>query len=1076
MTALLLGITVSSLVLAALLFLSKFSVLQQQAAHALLTRAQVQAQYAFSEMERRLEEVGAAIAADENAIAVVSLVVNYEERSDYQPLIFDSPKQDLANLLERYASSVGMDIAVIYDGQRDPMAFYLPSEAGPVSGYYQYRGGEANMVYTSGEARTLRPPLFLADVHDSRHGWESGDIHLHASQEGSLFLDINLPLTDETIEVADSSQPFLRLGYVIDKTLIESIASRSEAGVHLRYGDTVLRAGGAPEIAAHIEASPQRLAELVQAVEDGELMWDEFRSGELSYLRGVTRLAVSDKGGASLSFVQDSQTLSFGIEAVRETLLWLLPLIALLLIPVGQAFANRTIISPVRKLTEFSSRLGRGEYETMDVFRSGGELTTLAAALNAMSKTLKLREGELRASRAQFESIIDNAPAIIYMKDLDGRYVLVNNGYLKLVGKEEDAVIGTTDFDHFPEEVAAKVKENERFVTESRTPLEFEEKVTYPDGTIHTYLSVRFPLQDEAGEVVALCGISTDVTERKKIEQSLTLSRLVIENANEAIVITDLEGNIVEVNEAYERIVGFTREEVVGRNPRVTKSGRHDAAFYKKMWHDIKTKGVWEGEIWDRRKNGEIFPKWLSITTVFDESGVATHYVAIFSDITSKKQTEEQLEKLAYYDPLTDLPNRMSFHEQLGKDITLAKRGGKKLALFFLDLDRFKNVNDTLGHNAGDELLVKVGQRLKSTVRQSDTVSRLGGDEFTVILGGVEDASQVGGLAQKVVDAIAEPFDLFGNEVHIGTSVGVSVFPDDSSDKNVLIKNADLAMYQAKESGRNNFHFYSREMQERLNQRVHLEESIRQAIDNQEFTLFYQPKVEIASGEVIAMEALVRWLKPDGSMVSPAEFIPVAEETGLIVPLGKWILSEACRQTAEWNQRYGLTLKVAVNLSARQFQDEDVVSMVDAVSHEMGLEHRFLELEITESMVMGNVDESIVTMDRLRELGVSLAIDDFGTGYSSLNYLKRFPIDTLKIDQSFIRELEVNSDDASIVRAIISMAHSLDLTVVAEGVETVEQLDFLHQHACEVAQGFYLHRPLDAAAFELVVATRNQLT
>ncbi len=1074
MTALLLGMMFLSLVIAALFFVYRLAILQQQAAYKVLSGAHLQARHTFDDMERRLRDVGRAIASDESVIAGVGLIVNYEDRDDYQPLIFDPAKQELANLLQRNAGGADIEIAVIYDGQGEPVAFYLPSEVGQVSGYFQYEKGVARMVYTSGQEQTLRPPLFLKDAHDVEHGREMGGPHLHVSDDGSLLYDLYLPIADISSTQGEGEASIIRLGYMVDKGVMENIASRADAGVHLRYGDTVLLAGGAPNISPYIEESPLLSEELKQAVEHGELYWDEFSSGGMSFMRGVTRYDVADKGSATLSFVQDSETLSFGIAAMQDTLLWLLPLIAVVLVPVGQLFANHTITSPVRKLIEISSRLGQGQFETIEPFKGTGELAQLAASFNAMSKTLELREGELKDSRAQFENIINNAPAIIYMKDLSGRYLLVNGGYEKFVGKSEAEILGSTDFDHFPQEVAAKVRDNERFVIERREPLEFEEKVTHPDGTVHTYLSVRFPLKNDVNEVVALCGISTDVTERKKIEQNLTLSRLVIENANEAIVITDLDGNIVEVNEAYERIVGFTRDEVIGRNPKITKSGRHDAAFYKKMWHDITTTGRWEGEIWDRRKSGEIFPKWLSITTVFDEAGKASHYVAIFADITTKKQTEEQLEKLAYYDPLTELPNRMYFHEQLRKTISISGRREDKTAVLFLDLDRFKYVNDTLGHSAGDALLVKVAERLQWLTRESDTVSRLGGDEFTIILRGLDRTDQVASIAQNVVDALAQPFEVVGAVVHIGASVGVSVFPDDGSDADTLIKNADLAMYQAKERGKNCYNFYSLDMQDKLNQRLLLEEELRQAIEREEFVVYYQPKVDIATGRVTGMEALVRWFKPDGTMVSPSEFIPVAEETGLIVPMGKWILGKACQQTAQWNQRYGLSLKVAVNLSARQFQDEDVITMVDTVSRDAGLKHHLLELEITESMVMGSVDESIATMEKLRGLGVSLAIDDFGTGYSSLNYLKRFPINTLKIDQSFIRDLHESSEDASIVRAIISMAHSLELSVVAEGVETAAQLAFLHQHACETAQGFYLHRPLCSDDFEKLVSTGPQ--
>jgi diguanylate cyclase (GGDEF)-like protein/PAS domain S-box-containing protein len=543
------------------------------------------------------------------------------------------------------------------------------------------------------------------------------------------------------------------------------------------------------------------------------------------------------------------------------------------------------------------------------------------------------------------------------------------------------------------------------------------------------------------------------------------LAKNIIENANEGVVVTDVNGVITDVNEAYENITGYSRDEVVGESPSINKSGRHDRNFYQGMWNSIHDKGFWQGEIWDRRKNGEVYPKWLSINTVRDERGQPSHYVGIFSDITSKKATEEQLERLAYFDSLTNLPNRLLFRDRLSQEVAAARRHGNRVALFFIDLDRFKYVNDTLGHAAGDELLQIVAQRLRQCVRESDTVSRLGGDEFTVIIPDIEHADQVSGIAQKIIDDLGRSIPLRAQEVQIGASVGVAVFPDDGEDVEQLIRHADMALYKAKDEGRNNFQFFSAELQTHIADRIALEEDLRKGLERNEFLLHYQPKYNLATGAISGMETLVRWQHPVRGMVSPVEFIPLAEETGLIIPMSEFILREACRQTTDWIKASGMPLKVAVNLSARQFQQSDLVEVIKHTLDETGLSAELLELELTERMVMGDVDEAIRTMQALRELGLSLAIDDFGTGYSSLSYLKRFPINTLKIDQSFVRDLTIDSDDASIVQAIIAMGRQLDLHVVAEGVETEEQLEFLRQHGCGEIQGYLMSRPLPDGEF-----------
>ncbi|MBF0124868.1 MAG: EAL domain-containing protein, partial [Magnetococcales bacterium] len=556
------------------------------------------------------------------------------------------------------------------------------------------------------------------------------------------------------------------------------------------------------------------------------------------------------------------------------------------------------------------------------------------------------------------------------------------------------------------------------------------------------------------------------IQRQKEAESELRLAANVFANASEAILITDTHGSIIDINSSYTNITGFSRADVVGKNPRIAKSGRHDDSFYRDMWQAILDHGKWAGEIWDRRKNGEIYPKWLTINAVKNEYGQTSHYVGIFSDISLIKATEQKLEQLAYYDVLTGLPNRMLFRDRMEHEMLVAHRKSGKVALFFVDLDRFKQVNDTLGHAAGDQLLNEVGRRLGSCVRKSDTVARLGGDEFTVILAEVIRPNIIAHIAGNIVTTLAQPIQLGDQTAYIGASIGIAVYPDDGQDFITLTKNADIAMYKAKENGRGNYQFFKEEMNRQSTRRLSLEQRLRKAVERDELFLFYQPKADLPSGRISGMEALVRWRTVEGENISPGEFIPIAEESGLITAIGEWVVTTACSQAQKWYSQGLGPFRMAINLSAAQFQQRGLRQFIENVIRQAGLPADWLEMEITESMMMGDVNQAIATMEDLCSSGMHIAIDDFGTGYSSLGYLKRFPIHTLKVDQSFVRQLVTDSSDSAIVSAIISMAHRLNLEVVAEGVETREQLDFLAAERCDQIQGYFLSRPVSASDME----------
>jgi diguanylate cyclase (GGDEF)-like protein/PAS domain S-box-containing protein len=579
------------------------------------------------------------------------------------------------------------------------------------------------------------------------------------------------------------------------------------------------------------------------------------------------------------------------------------------------------------------------------------------------------------------------------------------------------------------------------------------------------------PSQADLHLITEFSRITGLAVERFRVETCLRQYAQVFESTREGIVITDLTPNIISVNRAYQEMTGYTQTEVVGRNPRILKSGRHGEAFYQTMWANIHTSGYWQGEIWNRRKDGEIYPELLTISTVKDDQGKPSHYVGVLTDISQIKHTEQKLEHLAHYDPLTELPNRLLVQSRLGHALERAQRQHLEAAVLFIDLDRFKTVNDSLGHPVGDELLEAFAQRMRDRLRKEDTMGRLGGDEFLVVLEELQHPEDAAGVAQSLISMLERPFILSGGqEVYVGASIGISIFPGDGKNSIELVQNADAAMYQAKDQGRNTYRFYTPALSEAVNERLEMEAKLRRALVNKEFVLYYQPQVDISSSKIKGVEALVRWQSPTAGIISPARFIPLAEETGLILPLGEWVLRTACTQTKQWLDA-GLPVEaVAINISSRQLQQKNIVELVAQVLAETGLAAEHLKLELTESVIMERGAQAVKILTELRDLGVRLAIDDFGTGYSSLAYLKRFPIDELKIDQSFVRDIPSDKNDMEIAATIIAMGRNLNLSIVAEGVETKEQLEFLTAHECQAYQGYLYSRPISSTEFELLLS------
>ncbi|TBU94848.1 GGDEF domain-containing protein [Stutzerimonas kirkiae] len=555
-------------------------------------------------------------------------------------------------------------------------------------------------------------------------------------------------------------------------------------------------------------------------------------------------------------------------------------------------------------------------------------------------------------------------------------------------------------------------------------------------------------------------------------QSSLRQAAAVVDSTQEGVLVTDAKQTIIHVNPAFSLITGYSLEEVLGKTPKMFASGKHDSDFYREMWQSLEGKGAWSGEIWNRRKSGEVYPQWQNLRRIVDEQGVVTHYIAVFSDLSALKRSREELDYLAHYDPLVSLPNRLLFSERAKHDLERARSGRRKGALLLIDLDHFKDINESLGHSLGDALLQEVARRLKGHQKENMTLARLGGDEFALLC---EDCSadQAAALALRLIDSLNVPYNLAGNELFSTASIGIVLYPEEVQNVEQLLRNADSALFKAKGSGRSTYAFYSQELTSQAQQRLELASSLRQALEQQQLRVHYQGIYDLSNGRIVSFEALVRWLHPEQGLIPPAAFIPIAEESGMISAIDHWVLEEACRQMQLWLSQGKVLRFVSVNISSRLFSHADLDQHIARILRRTGLEPRYLELEITESAVMEDPDAASVLLARLRALGVRLAIDDFGTGYSSLLRLKSMKVHKLKIDQGFISGLPDDQEDAAITRSVIGLAHNLGLCVVAEGVETAEQAAFLLQEGCDFGQGYGFARPQAASDIDWCDSTMS---
>ncbi len=663
-------------------------------------------------------------------------------------------------------------------------------------------------------------------------------------------------------------------------------------------------------------------------------------------------------------------------------------------------------------------------------------------------------------------------PDILFELDDQGRYIQVLAHHRRLLVDTPDRLIGETVRGILPEDAADAIEAALREADREGVSTGRQYRLTLSGEVCWFELSIARKLSGK-GERPRFIVLARDITKRKQTEESLYLFANAFKHSGEAIVITDNENRIIAVNPAMIRHTGYDYHELIGQNPRMLSSGHAPRDTYREMWAALNASGYWQGELWHRCKNGMVYPKWAAISAIRNTENEVTHYIASYTDISERKAAEARIEFIAHHDVLTGLFNRYSLEERLEQTLLAARRNQTLAAVMFIDMDRFKNINDTLGHHTGDALLVEIGNRLDRKVRESDIVARLGGDEFVVVLSGVDSTLAAGAVAAEIVDCLGEVYTIDAKVLHITSSIGISMFPQDGEDVETLMKHADAAMYHAKDKGRNNFQFFTAAMNIAIEARMMLETELRRAIEQREFELYYQPICN-TRGEWRSLEALLRWRHPEKGLIQPGQFIPVAEESRLIIPLGMWVIEEACRQSAEWRDNYGIALPLSVNISMHQLYSIGLHDKVKALRSRYNLDVGSLRFEITESTAMDNPELAIEQLWRFRDAGIELAIDDFGIGYSSLAYLKKLPIHTLKLDRTFVDDISRDDNDEAISAATVALAHNLGLNVVAEGVETEAQQDFLIAHGCDFLQGFLYSHPLPPAEVARLYRTRSE--
>lgn len=753
-------------------------------------------------------------------------------------------------------------------------------------------------------------------------------------------------------------------------------------------------------------------------------------------------------------------------------------LYTLFTIIIGSVFAwfmARGLTQDIRHLERTAHRVAMGERHLDFHLDRSDELGKLGDDFQFMVNVIQ-------DSEKLFKTVINATPDWIFIKDKNFRYLFANQGFADSLKMKTEDFLGKTDDDlGFSKELIygnlgkgiRGFRADDEDVLAGISIHNPYDPATFHDASLHIFDTYKVPLLDSQNMVYASLGISRDVTERLDMEVKLHQAAVVYDRSSEGILITDSELIIIAVNKAFSLITGYSEKEILGKQPSLLASGKHDKAFYQQMWDELLSNGYWRGEIINRHKDGHLYNEWKKISVLKNSEGVITNYVANFSDISDLKKSEEKLKHMAEHDQLTQLPNRNLLKHHLKEAILRATENNTKIAVFFLDLDNFKQINDTLGHSHGDQVLKDVAHKFKATLCKNDILSRQGGDEFLVVIENIKNVQEVSNTAQKLINVLSTPISISEHDFYVGVSIGISLFPEDGLKSELLIKNADSAMYQSKHSNKNQYTFFTSQLNKNIERRLIVESHLRKALIKNEIYIVYHPQIDINKKQVYGFEALIRWKNPKLGFVSPTEFIPIAEATGLINEIGEFVLQEAIKKIHYWNTKFAAELCISVNISARQFENFNLLEDIKSILSKNNCSPEYLKIEITESLLLQNSNHVLHLLTMFADAEIAIALDDFGTGYSSLSYLKKFPINTLKIDKSFIKDMTKNTEDAVLVRAIISMANGLGMEIIAEGVETLEQLTFLSYEGCHLIQGHYYSKPVNAAEIEKLLLDWN---
>ncbi|MDE1309764.1 EAL domain-containing protein [Vibrio aestuarianus] len=661
----------------------------------------------------------------------------------------------------------------------------------------------------------------------------------------------------------------------------------------------------------------------------------------------------------------------------------------------------------------------------------------------------------------KLQEFLDSLEDHAWLKSPDGNYILCNKAVEKAWGLSTQQILGSNDYQLFDDELARKFISADQWVIDNKTQLVVEECSSTDNDQSEVWLeTIKAPIYSEDGQLLGTMGMTRNVTRRRQLENQLNLTTQIFNHSREGVMITDDKANVIDVNAAFTAITGYQADEVIGRNPRILRSGHHDDAFYQAIWHNLSQNKSWKGEFLNRRKDGSLYPQLSTITPVFDDHQQVKNYLCVFEDISLRKAHEAKLEQMAYFDPLTELPNRTNLLQEIAHQIKRYNSTKLTFATLFLDIDHFKHINDSFGHFYGDQVLVELANRLKLCLKKTDHIARIGGDEFVILLTKLPPEQSLVPILDNIFSVFERYFDFGEESLRLSTSIGIANYPQDGQTPEALLKNADTAMYLAKKNGRNGYAFYSPELTDVAISRVRLQSALYQGVELKQFSLVYQPQFNLHNQTLLGFEALIRWHHPQLGLVSPDEFIPMAEKTGAIQSIGEWVLRTACQQAKQWLDAGYLLDKLSVNVSAIQLKQSNFIEMLIRILSESQLPAHKLEIEITEGFLIENKQKAIHDLQQIAELGVGIALDDFGTGYSSLSYLKGLPLQKLKIDRSFINDIPDDKESNAIVAAILAMGNSLSLIVTAEGIEDEKQMSNLDQIGCHFGQGYYLGRPL----------------